>query len=154
MNSNEKPTDTNMKHIFHLVGFSHTHVEAWIKSREIDDNYNIWSEDTLNTKKLEFEADYRMAKMIGMNRLGTFSSLEKAQEYIKLHPSPVSDHRYSTLLIEKHTIDDIDAACFGDVDFETWYGIEEEWGDNGWIVGVQYHIIDRPDCFRQTAAFA
>ena len=140
------------QYIWHLVGFTQDAVEGYQFSREMNDLYKSLNDTQRATMFREYKENYMYAKVIGHYRLGTFSSLEKAKEMIN---SGCSDlHQYPTLLIEKHMIDHIDAQCFGEDEWETWYGINETWGDDGWIESWKHVEIDRPSYVMGTCGFA
>jgi hypothetical protein len=130
-------------YIWHLVGFTQDAVEGYEFSREMNDLYKSLNDTQRATMFREYKENYMYAKVIGHYRLGTFSSLGNAKEFINAGHSDL--HRYTTLLIEKHVMNTIDAQCFMDDQWETWYGITETLGDDGWIESWEFAEIDRPD---------
>lgn len=139
-------------YIWHLVGFTQDAVEGYQFSKEMNDLYKSLNDTQRATIFREFKENYMYSKAIGHHRLGTFSTLEKAKEFINADHDDLN--RYTTLLIEKHMIDTIDGQCFGEDDFEMWYGINETWSDDGWIESCKHVEIDRPDYVAQVCGFA
>lgn len=148
------------QYIYHLVGFDHDKIAAEIAYKEIEENgtfrnnAGVWSIQETAQRKRAFREKYQFDHFKSPNLIGSFTNLEKAIRIISEHPSGVCDQRYQVVLIEKHMIDSLYSACFGDNDFEHWYELVDDKDENGLYKEIRYVEIARPDYFKGVACFA
>ena len=137
-----------------MVGFDHDNIEAAKAYQKIEDNYKTLTEEQRSSQRLDYTEKHLINSLMGLNLIGTFSSLEKAQEMIQKYPDTVINQQYEIILIEKHLLDEIDGLCFGYADLEAWYEVERIFGEDGYIKSHNILPIDRPNYYRGTIGFA